>query len=152
MNGDGTMLGASGVEVATEEVYEEVEGEEDEEEELSWSSDSEIGDTLDYLDAWDDSEVINGAFVPQTRRPNAHGGLHSRPNASSLQPLSNRSMKVSDRIRASPLEVLKLFVRRKEYGQELEHFVIVCLMRIRVSASYFRNIFMLLLISDFKFL
>lgn len=104
MDGDSTMLGVSCVEVETDEVYEEVEGDEDEEEGLSWSSDSEIGDALDYLDAKDDSEVINGAFVPQTRRPNAHGGLHSRLNASSLQPLSNRNMKFSGRIRASPLE------------------------------------------------
>lgn len=124
MNGDGTMLGASGVEVvATEKVYEEVEGEEDEEEELSWFSDSEIGDALDYLDAKDDSEVINEAFVPQTRRPNAHGGLHSRPNASSLQPLSNRNMKFSDRIRASPLEVLKSYFFGKRNTDKNDYFL-----------------------------
>ncbi|XP_060207092.1 uncharacterized protein LOC132634928 [Lycium barbarum] len=78
--------------------------EEDEEEELLWSSDSDIGEALDYLDTKDNSETINGAFSLQTRRPNAHGGLHSRPNSSALQPLSNRTQKVANHIRAQPLE------------------------------------------------
>lgn len=76
---------------------------EDEEEELL-SSDSEIGDALDYLDSKDDEDAVDGAFTLQSRRPNAHGGIHSRPNASSLQPLSNRNQKFSHHIRASPLE------------------------------------------------
>ncbi|XP_059657398.1 uncharacterized protein LOC132303962 isoform X1 [Cornus florida] len=84
-------------------VEEEVEDEE-EEEELSWSSDSEVGDALDYLDAKDDTNTVDGAFTLHARRPNAHGGLHSRPNTSSLQPLSNRNQKYSNHIRASPLE------------------------------------------------
>ena len=83
----------------------EAEVEVDEEEEDSWSSDSEIGDALDYLDSKHDEDAIDGAFTPQSRRPNAHGGLHTRPNASSLQPLSNRNQKFTNHIRASPLEV-----------------------------------------------
>ncbi|KAL1812389.1 hypothetical protein ACET3Z_022454 [Daucus carota] len=79
----------------------EAEVEVDEEEEDSWSSDSEIGDALDYLDSEDDEDAIDGAFTPQSRRPNAHGGLHTRPNASSPQPLSNHNQKFT---RASPLE------------------------------------------------
>lgn len=97
------------VEKAAEEgavIVEEIEDEE-EEEDVSWSSDSEIGDALDYLDSKDDDEAVEGAFTLQTRRPNAHGGLHSRPNTSSLQPLSNRNQKFSNHIRASPLEVYK---------------------------------------------
>ncbi|XP_058194446.1 uncharacterized protein LOC131311130 isoform X1 [Rhododendron vialii] len=82
----------------------EDEEEEEEEDELSWSSDSEIGDALDYLDSKDDDEAVEGAFTLQARRPNAHGGVHSRPNTSSLQPLSNRNQKFSHHIRASPLE------------------------------------------------
>ncbi|KZV17357.1 Serine/threonine-protein kinase Rio1 [Dorcoceras hygrometricum] len=75
----------------------------DEEEEFSLSSDSEIGEALDYLDSIDDAE--GGTFtLLHTRRPNAHGGLHSRPNTSSLQPVSNKSQKLSSHIRASPLE------------------------------------------------
>ena len=77
------------VDVAKSEavVANEVEVEEEEEEELSWSSDSEIGDALDYLDSKDDDEAVEGAFILQARRPNAHGGVHSRPNTSSLQPI-----------------------------------------------------------------
>ncbi|MCD7460875.1 hypothetical protein HAX54_044638 [Datura stramonium] len=89
-------------EVLVEELL--LEEDEDEDGELSWSSDSEIGEALDYLDAKDDSESINVAFSLQTRRPNAHGGIHSRPNTSALQPLSNRTQKFSNHIRASPLE------------------------------------------------
>ncbi|KAJ9163893.1 hypothetical protein P3X46_023515 [Hevea brasiliensis] len=75
-----------------------------EEEELSWSSDSEIGDALDWLDSKDDKEAVDGAITLNSRRPNAHGGLHSRHNSSTLQPLSNRNQKFSHHIRASPLE------------------------------------------------
>lgn len=105
MNSDSTVSSMAFVEGKEEEVN-EVEFEEDEEEELSWSSESEIGDALDFLDSKDDSEGIDGGFTPQTRRPNAHGGLHSRPNTSSFQPLANRNQKFTSRIRASPLEVL----------------------------------------------
>ncbi|KAL2497162.1 Serine/threonine-protein kinase Rio1 [Abeliophyllum distichum] len=88
---------------------EEYEGEEEEEEEeLSWSSDSEIGEALDFLDSRDDTErgiMDGGTFtLLNTRRPNAHGGLQSRPNTSSLQPISNKSQKLANRMRASPLE------------------------------------------------
>lgn len=74
---------------------------EEEEEELLFSSDSEIGDALDFLDAKYDSEP-HESFSLSSHRPNAHGGLLSRP----LQPLSNRTQKYSNRIRAAPLEVL----------------------------------------------
>ncbi|XP_021286104.1 serine/threonine-protein kinase rio1-like [Herrania umbratica] len=77
---------------------------EEEDEDLSWSSDSEIGEALDYLDSKDDDASVDGAFSLNSRRPNAHGGLHSRPNSSALQPLSNRNQKFSNHIRASPLE------------------------------------------------
>lgn len=92
------------VEKPIEVVEIEAQVEVDEDEDDSWSSDSEIGDALDYLDSKDDEDAIDGAFTPQSRRPNAHGGLHSRPNASSLQPLSNRNQKFTNHIRASPLE------------------------------------------------
>lgn len=86
-----------------------VEGDDDgeeEEEEDSWSSDSEIGEALDWLDTKDGSEVgVDGPISLNSRRPNAHGGLHSRINASTLQPLSNRNQKFSNHIHASPLEV-----------------------------------------------
>ncbi|TYI90555.1 hypothetical protein E1A91_D03G130300v1 [Gossypium mustelinum] len=77
---------------------------EDEEEDLSWSSDSEIVEALDYLDSKVDDESIDSSFTLASRRPNAHGGVHSRPNSSALQPLSNRNQKFSNHIRASPLE------------------------------------------------
>ncbi|KAK6115610.1 hypothetical protein DH2020_007879 [Rehmannia glutinosa] len=87
-------------------------GEEDceeleEEDDLSFSSDSEIGEALDYLDSRDDAEggIVDSSFtLLHTRRPNAHGGLHSRPNNSSLQPISNKSQKFANHIRAAPLE------------------------------------------------
>lgn len=88
--------------VAEEDIGRE---EEDEEEEMSWSSsESEIGDVLDYLDSKDDLEAIDGGFKPQNRRPNAHGGLHCCPNTATLQPLSNKNQKLISRVRASPLE------------------------------------------------
>ncbi|XP_039025498.1 LOW QUALITY PROTEIN: serine/threonine-protein kinase rio1-like [Hibiscus syriacus] len=77
---------------------------EDDEEDFSWSSDSEIGEALDYLDSKDDEESIDGSFALTSRRPNAHGGHHSRPNSSALQPLSNRNQKFSSHIQAFPLE------------------------------------------------
>ncbi|KAF4362653.1 hypothetical protein CsatB_018427 [Cannabis sativa] len=86
---------------AVKVVEEEVE---DDEGELSWSSDSEIGEALDYLDSKDDYDGVEGGFTLNSRRPNAHGGLHSRPNSSTLQPLNNRNQKFSNHIRASPLE------------------------------------------------
>ncbi|KAG9445978.1 hypothetical protein H6P81_012106 [Aristolochia fimbriata] len=85
-------LPESSVEVKDEES-------EPEEDDLSFSSESEIGEALDYLDCKDDSEP-DEAFSLSARRPNAHGGLLSRP----LQPLSNRNQKLTSRIRASPLE------------------------------------------------
>ncbi|KAL2241869.1 UNVERIFIED_CONTAM: Serine/threonine-protein kinase rio1 [Sesamum indicum] len=89
-----------------EEVYEELEEEDDDD--LSISSESEIGEALDYLDSRDDAEdgIVDSSFtLLHTRRPNAHGGLHSRPNTSSLQPISNKSQKFANHIRAAPLEV-----------------------------------------------
>lgn len=82
------------------------ETEEDEDDEDVWSSDSDIGEALDYLDSKDDTggAVDGGALILNARRPNAHGGIHSRPNASALQPLSNRNQKFTNHIRASPLE------------------------------------------------
>ncbi|XP_077229825.1 uncharacterized protein LOC143862641 [Tasmannia lanceolata] len=77
--------------------------EEEEDEELSWSSDSEIGDALDWLDSRDNTEG-EGPFSLASRRPNAHGGLLARPLSSPLQPLSNRNQKFTNHIRASPLE------------------------------------------------
>ncbi|KAG6393178.1 hypothetical protein SASPL_147413 [Salvia splendens] len=85
---------------------EEWEGEEDDDE-FYLSSDSEIAEALDFLDSREDADggLLDGSFTPlHTRRPNAHGGLHSRPNSSSLQPISNKSQKVANHIRASPLE------------------------------------------------
>lgn len=82
----------------------ESESESEEEEEILWSSDSEIGEALDYLDSKDDTGAVDGALILNARRPNAHGGIHSRPNASPLQPLSNRNQKFTNHIRASPLE------------------------------------------------
>ncbi|KAK3225076.1 hypothetical protein Dsin_004938 [Dipteronia sinensis] len=82
---------------------EEVENEY-EEEELSWSSESEIGEALDYLDSKDDDEAVDGAFMLKSWRPNAHGGFHTRPNSSTLQPISNKNQRFTNHIRASPLE------------------------------------------------
>ncbi|XP_024972830.1 serine/threonine-protein kinase RIO1-like [Cynara cardunculus var. scolymus] len=76
----------------------------EDEEDISWSSDSEIGEALDYLDSKDDTGAVDGALILNARRPNAHGGIRSRPNASPLQPLSNRNQKFTNHIRASPLE------------------------------------------------
>lgn len=87
---------------------------ESEEEELC-SSDSEIGDALDWLDSRDEGEVLEGSFSSSSSlscwRPNAHGGHHS--HSSTLQPLSNRNQKFSHHIRASPLEVLLPFLKTK---------------------------------------
>lgn len=88
--------------VKAREASNEVEYEEEEED--SWSSDSEIGEALDYLDTKDDIDAVDGSFTLNSRRPNAHGGLHSRPNSSAFQPLSKRSQKFSGHIRAAPLE------------------------------------------------
>ncbi|KAB1217457.1 Serine/threonine-protein kinase RIO1 [Morella rubra] len=83
---------------------EDEEKEEEEEEELEWTTDSEVGDALDWLDTKDDDQAVDGNFMLNSRRPNAHGGLHSRPNTSALQPLSNRNQRFTGHIRASPLE------------------------------------------------
>ena len=99
----------------------EEEEEEEEEEEDLWSSDSEIGDALDWLDSKDDDEGgVDGSISLNSRRPNAHGGLHSRINASTLQPLSNRNQKFSNHIRDSPLEVCISF----EFGFVFEKLII----------------------------
>ncbi|KAK7295046.1 hypothetical protein RJT34_17949 [Clitoria ternatea] len=76
---------------------------EEEEEETSCSSDSDIGDALDWLDSKDEDEVDGSFSFPLSSwRPNAHGGHHL--HSSTLQPLSNRNQKFSHHIRASPLE------------------------------------------------
>ncbi|CAM8907707.1 unnamed protein product [Rhodiola kirilowii] len=72
----------------------------EDDDEIYLSSDSEIGDALDYLDSRDDDGFLDGAFTLNSWRPNAHGGIHSQRNASALQPLSNRTQKFA----ASPLE------------------------------------------------
>ncbi|RZC59341.1 hypothetical protein C5167_006635 [Papaver somniferum] len=84
-----------------EEVVEDYDDDEEEEEELEWSSDSEIGEALDWLDSKDG---IDGAIPMSSRRPNAHGGLLSRPRSSPLQPISNRNQRFTNHIRPSPLE------------------------------------------------
>ncbi|KAK3129644.1 hypothetical protein QOZ80_6BG0482770 [Eleusine coracana subsp. coracana] len=71
-------------------------------------SDSEVGDALDWLDAVegpDGSTMPSAAFstaggAAGARRPNAHGGVLSRP----FQPISNRTQKLASHIRATPLE------------------------------------------------
>ncbi|CAM8885350.1 unnamed protein product [Rhodiola kirilowii] len=97
MTSEARVAGVTGTE-AEAEVYEK------EDDELSLSSDSEIGDALDYLDSRDDDGFLDGAFTLNSWRPNAHGGIHSQRNASALQPLSNRTQKFANHIRASPLE------------------------------------------------
>lgn len=75
---------------------------------LDDTSDSEVCEALDWLDAVegpDGSARPSGAFSASgggaaARRPNAHGGVLSRP----LQPLSNRTQKLASHIRATPLE------------------------------------------------
>ncbi|KAK6924658.1 hypothetical protein RJ641_008984 [Dillenia turbinata] len=94
----------TGAKPMNEEEEEEEQSEDEDEEELSWSSDSEIGDALDWLDAKDDEDNVDGIINLHSRRPNAHGGVNSRPQSSSLQPLSNRNQKFAHHIRASPLE------------------------------------------------
>uniref|UniRef100_A0A0E0E7P9 Serine/threonine-protein kinase RIO1 n=1 Tax=Oryza meridionalis TaxID=40149 RepID=A0A0E0E7P9_9ORYZ len=95
------------VEVAESKDQEEVEEEEDEEEDEGWS-DSDVADALDWLDA---AEGPDGSGRPAAaftaaggaaaaRRPNAHGGVLSRP----FQPISNRTQKLASHIRATPLE------------------------------------------------
>ncbi|XP_027353503.1 serine/threonine-protein kinase rio1-like isoform X2 [Abrus precatorius] len=80
----------------------EHEQEDEEEVEVSCSSDSEIGDALDWLDSKDEDEVVDASFPLSSWRPNAHGGHHL--HSSTFQPLSNRNQKFSHHIRASPLE------------------------------------------------
>ncbi|CAN8284203.1 unnamed protein product [Cochlearia groenlandica] len=76
----------------------------DDDDDLSLSSDSDIGEALDWLDGKDDDELIGGGFSLHARRPNAHGGHGARPNSGALQPLSNKAQKLSGHVRASPLE------------------------------------------------
>ncbi|XP_023155981.1 serine/threonine-protein kinase rio1-like isoform X4 [Zea mays] len=73
------------------------------------ASDSEVAEALDWLDAVegpDGSARPHVAFFSASgggaaaRRPNAHGGVLSRP----LQPLSNRTQKLASHISATPLE------------------------------------------------
>uniref|UniRef100_A0A7N0UYU8 Serine/threonine-protein kinase RIO1 n=1 Tax=Kalanchoe fedtschenkoi TaxID=63787 RepID=A0A7N0UYU8_KALFE len=90
--------------VESEWVNHHDEDDDDDDDELSLSSDSEIGDALDYLDSRDDDGFLDGGFTLNSWRPNAHGGVHSQRNASALQPLSNRTQKFANHIRASPLE------------------------------------------------
>ncbi|XP_021755904.1 serine/threonine-protein kinase RIO1-like isoform X2 [Chenopodium quinoa] len=80
--------------------------EEEEEEEEGWSSDSDIGEALDWLDLKDIDEggYEGGSITLNARRPNAHGGALSRSSSSTLQPLSNRTQKFTHHIRPSPLE------------------------------------------------
>ncbi|KAL2330331.1 hypothetical protein Fmac_017912 [Flemingia macrophylla] len=82
-----------------EEEDDDDDDDEEEEEQVLSSSDSEIGDALDYLDSKEEDE---GSFSLTSWRPNAHGGHHH--HSSTLQPLSNRNQKFSHHIRASPLE------------------------------------------------
>lgn len=85
--------------------YEEEIEDDDDDDDLSLSSDSDIGEALDWLDGKDDEELIGGGFSLHARRPNAHGGHGNRPNSGALQPLSNKAQKLSSHLRASPLEV-----------------------------------------------
>ncbi|KAJ4902965.1 Serine/threonine-protein kinase Rio1 [Raphanus sativus] len=78
--------------------------EDEDEDDLSISSDSDIGEALDWLDGKDDDELIGGGFSLHARRPNAHGGNGARPNSGALQPLSNKAQKLASHVRASPLE------------------------------------------------
>ncbi|CAI8613110.1 unnamed protein product [Vicia faba] len=85
-----------------QQTKDEVELEDDDDDDVSYSSDSEIDDALDWLDSKDDEyESIDGSSLTSWR-PNAHGGHHSY--SSTLQPLSNRNQRFSHHIRASPLE------------------------------------------------
>lgn len=87
---------------------EELEEEAEVEEEELWLSDSEIGEALDWLDSREslEGDGTSAAFsIASSRRPNAHGGVLSRP----FQPLSNRNQKYTSHIRASPLEVSFFF-------------------------------------------
>jgi RIO kinase 1 len=80
------------------------------------ASDSEVAEALDWLDAVegpDGSARPHVAFFSASgggaaaRRPNAHGGVLSRP----LQPLSNRTQKLASHISATPLEVFNFYIR-----------------------------------------
>ncbi|CAK8542321.1 unnamed protein product [Lathyrus sativus] len=85
-----------------QQTKDQVELEEEDDDDISYSSDSEIDDALDWLDSKEDEyESIDGSSL-SSWRPNAHGGHHS--HSSTLQPLSNRNQRFSHHIRASPLE------------------------------------------------
>ncbi|KAG8382086.1 hypothetical protein BUALT_Bualt05G0039900 [Buddleja alternifolia] len=87
----------------TIEAHREKQGEEDFD---SFSSESEVEKALDYLDSREDDEEEGVSFnlMMHTRRPNAHGGLHSLPTNRSLQPMSNKFQKLFYHFRAAPLE------------------------------------------------
>ncbi|KAM7267717.1 hypothetical protein ACFE04_009883 [Oxalis oulophora] len=90
--------------VAAYDDVDEIDDDDDDDDVSLSSSDSDIGDALDYLDSKEDAIADNG-FTLNSRRPNAHGGIHSRnQNSSTLQPLSNRVQKFAHHLRASPLE------------------------------------------------
>lgn len=86
-----------------QQTKDQVELEEDDDDDVSYSSDSEIDDALDWLDSKEDEYESIGGSSLSSWRPNAHGGHHS--HSSTLQPLSNRNQRFSHHIRASPLEV-----------------------------------------------
>ncbi|KAI0530760.1 hypothetical protein KFK09_000308 [Dendrobium nobile] len=99
---EGPTLAAVGAEGEDLGKYEE--DEEYDEDDDSWSSESDVGDALDWLDSKEgtdgDGVAVASFSISAARRPNARGGLLSRP----LQPLSNRSQKFASHIRANPLE------------------------------------------------
>lgn len=78
----------------------------------------EVLDVLEWLDLRDDVEARGNtnkpfsytASVTATKRPNAHGGLHSAAAAAggprSLQPRTNQHQKFFNHIHAGPLEVI----------------------------------------------
>ncbi|XP_050232509.1 uncharacterized protein LOC126681139 [Mercurialis annua] len=62
---------------------------------------------MDWREVDDDVvAVCRGNVTFNSRRPNAHGGLHSRLN-NTFQPLSNQNQRFSNRITTSPLEDLE---------------------------------------------
>lgn len=97
------MADLAGDEPAMADKEEEVRGLVEDMSESSWSSESDIGEALDWLDTTEgfDGDGSSASFsVAYRHRPNAHGGIQSRP----FQPVSNRSQKYTSHIRANPLE------------------------------------------------
>ncbi|KQJ99116.1 serine/threonine-protein kinase RIO1 isoform X2 [Brachypodium distachyon] len=107
---DGRFADAEEKLVAAAPGEEPAEADAEEEDEDWWDSDSDsdVGDALDWMDAaeaTDGSSRVSGTYsaaggAAAARRPNAHGGLQSRP----LQPLSNKTQKLNSHFRAGPLE------------------------------------------------